>query len=84
MIAGTYTAYSGKGIRSELLKTRDFRSIELVPMTGDAARNKGMALFPKRSAASTCGRPRWAEHVPARIGRHHPLAGRPTADGAPI
>ena len=45
---GTYTAYSGKGIRSELLKTRDFRSIELVPMTGDAARNKGMALFPQK------------------------------------
>ena len=45
---GTYTAFSGREIRSELLMTRDFRSAELVPMTGDAARNKGMALFPEK------------------------------------
>ena len=45
---GTYTAFSGRDIRSELLRTRDFRSAGLVPMTGDAARNKGMALFPEK------------------------------------
>jgi predicted GH43/DUF377 family glycosyl hydrolase len=45
---GTYTAFSGKGIRSELMRTFDFRAIDLVPMTGDAARNKGMALFPAK------------------------------------
>jgi predicted GH43/DUF377 family glycosyl hydrolase len=45
---GTYTAYSGRDIRSELLRTRDFRSTELVPMTGDATRNKGLALFPQK------------------------------------
>lgn len=45
---GTYTAYSGRDIRSELLRTRDFRAADLVPMTGDAARNKGMALFPQK------------------------------------
>ena len=45
---GTYTAFSGKGIRSELMRTADFRAIDLVPMTGDAARNKGMALFPEK------------------------------------
>ena len=45
---GTYTAYSGRGIRSELLRTKDFRAVELVPMTGEAARNKGMALFPEK------------------------------------
>ena len=45
---GTYTAYSGRDIRSELLRTSDFRSIDLIPMTGDAARNKGMALFPQK------------------------------------
>jgi predicted GH43/DUF377 family glycosyl hydrolase len=43
---GTYTAYNGYAIRSELLRTRDFRSFDLVPMAGSAARNKGMALFP--------------------------------------
>jgi predicted GH43/DUF377 family glycosyl hydrolase len=45
---GTYTAFSGKEIRSELLRTRDFRSAELIPMTGDATRNKGLALFPQK------------------------------------
>ncbi len=45
---GTYTAYSGREIQSELMRTRDFRSIDLVPMRGAAARNKGMALFPRK------------------------------------
>jgi predicted GH43/DUF377 family glycosyl hydrolase len=45
---GTYTAFSGRGIRSELLKTHNFREIDLCPMSGDAARNKGMALFPEK------------------------------------
>ncbi|HET9336097.1 MAG TPA: glycoside hydrolase family 130 protein [Sphingomicrobium sp.] len=45
---GTYTAFSGRDIQSELLRTRDFRSAELVPMTGDATRNKGLALFPTK------------------------------------
>ena len=45
---GTYTAYNGANIRSELLRTRDFRTFELAPMSGPAARNKGMALFPRK------------------------------------
>ncbi len=45
---GTYTAYSGAAIRSELLRTRDFRTFALAPMGGPAARNKGMALFPRK------------------------------------
>ncbi|MEQ7872701.1 glycoside hydrolase family 130 protein [Sphingomonas sp. ASV193] len=49
---GTYTAYSGRSIRSELMRTRDFRTIDLVPMTGDAAVNKGMALFPRKVGGS--------------------------------
>jgi predicted GH43/DUF377 family glycosyl hydrolase len=44
----TYTAYSGRAIRSELLETMDFRSFRLSPLGGSAARNKGMALFPRR------------------------------------
>jgi predicted GH43/DUF377 family glycosyl hydrolase len=43
---GTYTAFSGREIQSELLRTRDFRSFDLEPIEGPAARNKGMALFP--------------------------------------
>jgi len=44
----TYTAYSGRAIRSELIETRDFVSFLMSPLTGAAARNKGMALFPRR------------------------------------
>jgi predicted GH43/DUF377 family glycosyl hydrolase len=45
---GTYTAYSGRDIRSELMRTRDFRSFTLEPIHGKAGRNKGMALFPRK------------------------------------
>jgi predicted GH43/DUF377 family glycosyl hydrolase len=44
----TYTAYSGRAIRSELIETRDFISFRLRPLSGAAAQNKGMALFPRR------------------------------------
>ena len=44
----TYTAYSGKAIRSELIETSDFLSFRMSPLQGTAARNKGMALFPRR------------------------------------
>ena len=45
---GTYTAYSGHDIRSELLRTSNFREFTLTPIKGGAGRNKGMALFPRK------------------------------------
>ena len=44
----TYTAYSGRAIRSELIETTDFMSFRMSPLRGNAARNKGMALFPRK------------------------------------
>ena len=44
----TYTAYSGRAIRSELLETTDFRSFRMSPLGGSAVGNKGMALFPRK------------------------------------
>jgi predicted GH43/DUF377 family glycosyl hydrolase len=44
----TYTAYSGRAIKSELIETRDFVSFRMSPLIGAAASNKGMALFPRR------------------------------------
>ena len=44
----TFTAYTGRAIRSELIETRDFLSFRMSPLQGTAARNKGMALFPRR------------------------------------
>jgi predicted GH43/DUF377 family glycosyl hydrolase len=49
---GTYTAYNGRDIRSELLRTRDFHEMTLGPIAGSAARNKGMALFPQKIGQS--------------------------------
>jgi predicted GH43/DUF377 family glycosyl hydrolase len=45
---GTYTAFDGRAIRSEFLRTNDFRSFRMQAIKGSAARNKGMALFPKK------------------------------------
>jgi predicted GH43/DUF377 family glycosyl hydrolase len=45
---GTFTAYSGTAIRSELLRTRDFKDFTLTPIKGAVGRNKGMALFPRK------------------------------------
>lgn len=44
----TFTAYSGKAIRSEMIETTDFVTFRMTPLSGNAARNKGMALFPRR------------------------------------
>ena len=47
---GTYTAFSGSDIREELLRTIDFKTIDLTALGGRAARGKGMALFPRKIA----------------------------------
>jgi predicted GH43/DUF377 family glycosyl hydrolase len=47
MYYATYTAYSGRAIRSELIETTDFVSFRMSPLQGIAALNKGMALFPR-------------------------------------
>lgn len=44
----TYTAFDGTNIGQSLLTTEDFRSFELGPMAGAAARGKGLALFPRQ------------------------------------
>jgi predicted GH43/DUF377 family glycosyl hydrolase len=49
---GTYTAYDGKQIRSELLRTRNFHDFAMAPVLGRAGRNKGMALFPRKLGGS--------------------------------
>ena len=44
----TVTAYSGHDIVPELMRTDDFLRFRFLPLRGDAVRNKGMALFPRR------------------------------------
>jgi predicted GH43/DUF377 family glycosyl hydrolase len=45
---GSYTAYNGFRILPMLLDTRDFRTIHVHSLNGACARNKGLALFPRR------------------------------------
>lgn len=44
----TFTAYNGKRIVPELLETRDFLHFKISSLTGAFAKNKGMAMFPKK------------------------------------
>jgi len=44
----TYTAYSAGTILPKLLETDDFYHFKILPLNGQYARNKGMALFPRK------------------------------------
>jgi predicted GH43/DUF377 family glycosyl hydrolase len=44
----TYTAYNGRRIQSQLLSTKDFLHFRINKVFGSEARNKGMALFPRK------------------------------------
>ncbi len=44
---GTYTAYDGRVIAPRLIVTDDLRAVAIHRLTGEAAQDKGMALFPR-------------------------------------
>lgn len=44
----TFTAYDGKTIMPEMLETYDFKEFKVSTLNGSAAKNKGMALFPRK------------------------------------
>lgn len=44
----TYTAYNGREILPQLIETGDFHRFKISTLNGAMARNKGMALFPRR------------------------------------
>ena len=44
----TYTAYNGVDILPQILETTDFLTFKMHTISGKAARNKGMALFPRK------------------------------------
>jgi predicted GH43/DUF377 family glycosyl hydrolase len=44
----TYTAYDGATILPKLLETEDFYHFRVMPLHGEIAQNKGMALFPRK------------------------------------
>jgi len=44
----TYTAFDGQQILPKLIETADFAELRMATLTGHAAQNKGIAIFPRR------------------------------------
>jgi predicted GH43/DUF377 family glycosyl hydrolase len=45
---GTYTAYDGHHIKTQLIETKDFDVFDIRTLSGNAISDKGMALFPEK------------------------------------
>ena len=56
---GTYTAFDGESVAPHLLATDDFRTFHSRRLTGPAAQNKGMALFPRAVGGRYLALSRW-------------------------
>ncbi|HEY5482621.1 MAG TPA: glycoside hydrolase family 130 protein [Propionibacteriaceae bacterium] len=56
---GTYTAFDGGRVVPQLLRTDDFRTFQITQLSGSAAKNKGMALFPRPVDGQHLALSRW-------------------------
>jgi predicted GH43/DUF377 family glycosyl hydrolase len=56
---GTYTAFDGVNIAPRLIQTQDFQSFDISQLVGPAAKNKGMAIFPRRVRGRYLALSRW-------------------------
>ncbi len=56
---GTYTAFDGGHIAPHLIATEDFVHFEVTRLVGPAAKNKGMAIFPRRVGGEFLALSRW-------------------------
>ena len=83
----TYTAYDGQQIAPRLLISPDLRTFRAHRLAGPAARNKGMALFPRQDqwpalgvcADPTARTPAWPSSYDGRIWGRPTLVQRPRA-----
>ncbi|MBU0741477.1 glycoside hydrolase family 130 protein [bacterium] len=48
MYFATYTAFNGRTILPQLIRTEDFLHFRILTLNGNGVQNKGMALFPRR------------------------------------
>jgi predicted GH43/DUF377 family glycosyl hydrolase len=55
----TYTAFDGSQVAPHLLETGDFQTFTVSPLAGPSARNKGMAIFPRRIGGRYAALSRW-------------------------
>lgn len=56
---GTYTAFDGAQVSPQLIATDDFLTFNVSQLTGRAATNKGMAIFPRRIHGKYVALSRW-------------------------
>ena len=56
---GTYTAFDGSHVVPQLIQTSDFRTFEIKQLSGAAAKNKGLALFPRKISGRYLALSRW-------------------------
>ncbi len=55
----TYTAYDGSNVAPQLIETDDFLTFRIFQLSGPAAKNKGMALFPRTVDGEYLSLSRW-------------------------
>lgn len=55
----TYTAYDGHRVKPHLIQTADFQTFDITRLIGPAAKNKGMALFPRQVNGKYLALSRW-------------------------
>ena len=55
----TYTAFDGQRVCPQLIMTKDFVRFQISLLAGPAARNKGLALFPRRVGGRQLALSRW-------------------------
>jgi predicted GH43/DUF377 family glycosyl hydrolase len=55
----TYTAFSGSSVTPQLIETTDFITFSTSQLTGPAAKNKGMAVFPRKINGRFVALSRW-------------------------
>jgi predicted GH43/DUF377 family glycosyl hydrolase len=74
----TYTAFDGARVAPQLLITTDFESFRVAQLTGAAATNKGMAIFPRRIGGRFTALSRWDREslsLATSLDAHHWVAG---------
>jgi predicted GH43/DUF377 family glycosyl hydrolase len=54
-----FTAYDGARVATHLLSTQDFWQFQVTPLAGQAARNKGLSLFPRLIGGRYAALSRW-------------------------
>jgi predicted GH43/DUF377 family glycosyl hydrolase len=55
----TYTAFDGEQITPQVIQTTDFQHFRISQLAGPAAKNKGMALFPRKVGGRYVALSRW-------------------------